>query len=180
MYALPLLLFSIVINFGGTFLTLDRTRVFPRNESKEYSYSYTSDENEVTYTGKKKRGSNGRGVGRWAGWSYRLDGGVGGLLAGYVLGCMSPKSHPFRWNTLAYSYPSTRSYVPRIVYSEHWIVFSVVSSDLLGRLDIRGHPFYALRWKVEAGSAIMHRYHFRVLYFASISVISERLTDLDI
>ena len=83
-YALPLLLSSIIITFAGTFLTLDRTRVFPSNKGQQGSYPYMFDEvnSKVKKRGKKTKGRETS----WSSWSYRLDGSVGGLLAGYLFG----------------------------------------------------------------------------------------------
>lgn len=84
-YSLPLLLFSIVITFAGTFLTLDRTRVFPSKKGEDDTFQYMYD--EVKSTGgkkKKKKAKNENDVSFWSKLTWRLDGGLGGLLAGYI------------------------------------------------------------------------------------------------
>lgn len=78
-YAIPLLLLSILVTFAGTFLTLDRTRTFaPRTDATDAlpgAYKEASDESAV-----KKWFNSLR---------FRLDGGVGGMAAGYIFGCKS-------------------------------------------------------------------------------------------
>lgn len=68
-YSVPLLLFSAVLTFSGTFLTLDRTRSFsPRSDA-------TSSLPGAFEKGEKIRH-----------WTFHLGGGVGGLASGYVFG----------------------------------------------------------------------------------------------
>lgn len=70
-YSLPLLLLSLVLAFSGTFLTLDRTRSFaPRSDP------------EISFPGSflERRKPSKR-------WSFRLEGGVGGLTIGFIFGC---------------------------------------------------------------------------------------------
>ncbi|KAJ3785560.1 hypothetical protein GGU10DRAFT_354506 [Lentinula aff. detonsa] len=74
-YALPLLLASLVLTLAGTFLTLDRTRRFrSRDDMDGYGYMVMS----------------GKGQGRMKGMKNLvlslLEGGVGGLLLGYAFG----------------------------------------------------------------------------------------------
>ena len=69
-YALPLLLISFVLTFAGTFLTLDRTRVFaPRHHTVK---SLSRGASEL----KRIEGS--------LRWLSVFEGGVGGIAAGYV------------------------------------------------------------------------------------------------
>ena len=69
-YALPLLLISFVLTFAGSFLTLDRTRIFaPRRNSVK---SLPRSASEL-----KRIESSLR-------WLSTFEGGVGGIAAGYV------------------------------------------------------------------------------------------------
>ena len=64
-YGLPLLLISLVLTFAGSFLTLERTRYFsPRNDA-------------LSLPGATKKKAP----------RFYLEGGVGGLAAGYAFGC---------------------------------------------------------------------------------------------
>ena len=71
-YAIPLLIASLVLTFAGTFLTLDRSRSFPPKHDKTDKFIYSS------YESFEKR--------RSMLWWWRLEGGVGGLAEGYVFG----------------------------------------------------------------------------------------------
>jgi hypothetical protein len=65
-YTLPLLFVSTLLTFAGTFLTLDRTRSFPpRYDTIPGSFSPSA----------KK-----------ASFIFLLEGGIGGLAAGYTFG----------------------------------------------------------------------------------------------
>ena len=70
-YTLPLLLLSLVLTFAGTFLALDRTRSFP---SRGNGAVYTSLPVPGSLVSKKQK------------WSWVFEGGVGGLIGGYILG----------------------------------------------------------------------------------------------
>ncbi|KAG6890817.1 hypothetical protein C0995_003250 [Termitomyces sp. Mi166 len=67
-YSIPLLIISIPFTFAGTFLTLDRSRSFPS--------SYTPVTISDPFDGSKK----------FSKFQFPLQGGVGGLLSGYVFG----------------------------------------------------------------------------------------------
>jgi hypothetical protein len=69
-YSLPLFICSLCLNFAGAFLTLDRSRSFP----KQYD-SIPDDFFPQTQSGK---------------FHWLLEGGVGGLAAGYVFGGEHP------------------------------------------------------------------------------------------
>jgi hypothetical protein len=67
-YALPLLFFSIVLLFAGTFLTLQRTRSFaPRNDAMQLPGALGAL--------KQKKMAH-----------FYLEGGVGGVSVGYAFG----------------------------------------------------------------------------------------------
>lgn len=73
-YALPLLLFSLILTFAGTFLTLDRSRSFPPSSEVDYAalpIPGTFSQNKTEHR-----------------FIWLLEGGVGGLLSGYVFGRM--------------------------------------------------------------------------------------------
>jgi len=72
-FSLPLLLFSLVFTFTGTFLTLDRTRTFPtRGTGAVYtSLPMSSD------TLKNRK------------FAWTFEGGIGGLIGGYLFGGLS-------------------------------------------------------------------------------------------
>ena len=65
-YSLPLLLFSALLTFAGAFLILDRTRSFPPRY-------------DVIHSGLDTRDRK---------FQWRLEGGIGGLCAGYCFGGM--------------------------------------------------------------------------------------------
>lgn len=68
-YALPLLLFSLVLAFAGAFLTVDRSRSFvPNRQLSGIPGSY--------YPSKSKQ------------FRLYLEGGMGGILIGYCFGRM--------------------------------------------------------------------------------------------
>jgi len=69
-YTLPLLLFSLVFTFAGTFLTLDRSRSFPVHGTGAV---YTS----LPMPGSLEGFKNKR-------LSWVFEGGVGGLIGGYL------------------------------------------------------------------------------------------------
>ena len=73
-YSLPLLLFSLVFTFTGTFLTLDRTRTFPARGTG------------AVYTPLPIPGSSNTLKKRKITWIF--EGGVGGLIGGYLFGGM--------------------------------------------------------------------------------------------
>ncbi|KAF8325349.1 hypothetical protein F5887DRAFT_1085593 [Amanita rubescens] len=73
-YAIPLLIVSVILTFAGTFLTLDRTRSFPPKHDKTDKFIYSSYE---SFEKRRKRG--------WF-WWWRLEGGVGGLAVGFAFG----------------------------------------------------------------------------------------------
>jgi hypothetical protein len=73
-YAIPLLIISVVLTFAGTFLTLDRTRSFPPKHDKTDKFIYSSYE---SFEKPRKRG--------WF-WWWRLEGGMGGLAVGFAFG----------------------------------------------------------------------------------------------
>lgn len=80
-YSLPLLAFSVPLTFGGAFLTLDRTRSFPPRDFNDGWFGRTSE----TFVDKMKR-------------NMRLQGGLGGLCAGFLFGCkhsLSARTCPF-------------------------------------------------------------------------------------
>lgn len=64
-YSLPLLLLSLVLTFAGTFFTLDRTRSFPSRGTTL----------PLNLSSPKKRK-----------WTWIFEGGVGGLIGGYLFG----------------------------------------------------------------------------------------------
>lgn len=69
-YSIPLLLTSLILTFGGAFLTLDRTRTFaPQAPTDSVS------------------GEFGFGVkqSKFKSW-WRLEGGFGGLASGWAFG----------------------------------------------------------------------------------------------
>jgi hypothetical protein len=72
-YSLPLLLFSLVFTFAGTFLTLDRTRTFPTRGTGAYA-SLPIPGSSNTFKKRKLI------------WVF--EGGIGGLIGGYLFGGM--------------------------------------------------------------------------------------------
>ncbi len=73
-YTIPLLLFSLIFTFGGTFLTLDRTRSFPAHGTAGAG----------VYTSLPMPGSLEKKTKKRLGWVF--EGGVGGLIGGYLFG----------------------------------------------------------------------------------------------
>lgn len=68
-YVLPLLFLSLLLTFAGTFLTLDRTRIFPPTEPRRQADSKAKLPWLSTIT-----------------WSLFLRGGIGGLFSGFAFG----------------------------------------------------------------------------------------------
>ena len=77
-YSIPLLLLSVLITFAGTFLTLDRTRTFSPRTDITQPLSGSFDNSSKTLVTKVEK--------KFARLKFRLDGGVGGLVIGYVFG----------------------------------------------------------------------------------------------
>lgn len=73
-YALPLLLFSLAFTFTGTFLTLDRTRTFPARGTG------------AVYASLPMPGSFDHFKKRTLIWNF--EGGIGGLIGGFIFGGM--------------------------------------------------------------------------------------------
>lgn len=73
-YSIPLLLVSIPLTFGGTFLTLDRSRSFPS--------AYSPLPLPGSFDGPKRKSK----------FTFSLQGGAGGLASGYIFGGMLQKS----------------------------------------------------------------------------------------
>lgn len=71
-YSLPLLVLSIPLTFAGAFLTLDRTRVFPPRPDAGYTEDLPGSFNYGSSRKKKLR--------------WMLEGGIGGLMIGYIFG----------------------------------------------------------------------------------------------
>jgi hypothetical protein len=70
-YALPLLVLSVPLTFAGAFLTLDRTRVFaPRNDA-----GFEADLPDISASRRRRRR-----------FLLLLEGGLGGLIGGYLFG----------------------------------------------------------------------------------------------
>ena len=72
-YSLPLLLLSLVLTFAGTFLTLDRSRSFPSRGTGTV-YSSLALPGALDQPKSKKK------------LTWALEGGIGGLIGGYVFG----------------------------------------------------------------------------------------------
>ena len=66
-YSIPLLILSILLNFAGTFLTLDRSRSFPPSSSSLPLSAFDPPQKRLKFT-------------------WFLQGGIGGLATGYVFG----------------------------------------------------------------------------------------------
>ncbi|THH04121.1 hypothetical protein EW145_g5756 [Phellinidium pouzarii] len=110
-YAVPLLLFSIVITLAGTFLTLDRTRTFRPRANETISTSGTAGDN-ISNTMK--------------GWNFCLDGGIGGLVIGYVFGL-----HASTFLSLLIMNESVASPLTSTTFLVVWI-FSVIPTTVFG------------------------------------------------
>ncbi|KAF9485368.1 hypothetical protein BDN70DRAFT_871406 [Pholiota conissans] len=117
-YTLPLLLISLLLTFSGTFLTLDRSRIFPLAD-KGTGRSYTAIAAPGAFTsfdGKKRK------------FSWVLDGGLGGLAGGYVFGIHLSTA-------LSLMIPGTTSSAPLSSKSflAVWVLSCAVTTPLAGR-----------------------------------------------
>ncbi|KAF8735053.1 hypothetical protein AX14_002814 [Amanita brunnescens Koide BX004] len=118
-YAIPLLIVSVVLTFAGTFLTLDRSRSFPPRHDKTDKIIYSS------YESFEKRGSR-----QWL-WWWRLEGGVGGLVEGYVFGV-----HLATFLALMVPNISTSESLSPTAFLAVCIMSAVLSCALSGRYKI--------------------------------------------
>ncbi|KAF9523919.1 hypothetical protein CPB83DRAFT_820899 [Crepidotus variabilis] len=122
-YALPLLLLSIVFTFAGTFLTLDRTRTFPK-KSEGAVYASLPVPGALEPPKKKRK------------LSWVLEGGVGGLIGGYLFGVHLSTA-------LSLLIPSTTSSSPLSPkpFLAIWLLSTIFTTPLAGRYR---HITYAI------------------------------------
>ncbi|KAF9046313.1 hypothetical protein BJ165DRAFT_1527423 [Panaeolus papilionaceus] len=130
-YTLPLLLFSLVITFAGTFLTLDRTRSFPSQAAAATSstskYSALPIPGSLDLMTKKRR------------FRWYLEGGVGGLLGGYVFGLhLATALSVLIPGSTNMSMLSSRSFLAV------WVVLVIVMTPLAARYRIAATLFYGI------------------------------------
>jgi hypothetical protein len=97
-YALPLLFLSIILTFSGAFLTLDRTRSFPPR--------YDTIPGGFDVKNKNKK------------FHWILEGGVGGIAAGYAFGGLLWRCYVFHPETLTTLY-SPFVHIPFTAHSKH-------------------------------------------------------------
>ncbi|KAG8890990.1 hypothetical protein FRB99_003844, partial [Tulasnella sp. 403] len=110
-YAIPLLLVSIVVTFAGAFLTLDRTRSFAPIEQP---------------------------ASRSKAPVWRLEGGVGGLMAGWLCGV--------HFTTYLALLILNRSHLKleAIQFLVIWVLCSALLAAIGGRWRIAASVFYAI------------------------------------
>ncbi|KAF8639381.1 hypothetical protein AX17_001537 [Amanita inopinata Kibby_2008] len=119
-YALPLLLISLLLIFAGTFLTLDRTRSFAP-KGKYFS--------TASYDLRRKK--------RWRWWW--LEGGVGGLAAGYVFGV-----HFVTFIVLLVPNVSTSASLSPKAFAAVYLISACITATLAGRYKICAILFASL------------------------------------
>jgi len=113
-YALPLLLISFVLTFAGTFLTLDRTRVFaPRRNAVKPLPRNTSELKRIESSIR---------------WLSMLEGGVGGVAAGYVFA-----AHLVTFLALLIPSVTTSANLSPKSFLATWLLSSLVCMFLGGR-----------------------------------------------
>ncbi|KAL5482662.1 hypothetical protein ACEPAI_9256 [Sanghuangporus weigelae] len=122
-YSLPLLLLSVLLAFSGTFLTLDRTRTFaPRSETiKSFPGAF-----------EEKRRSTVK-------WAFRLEGGIGGLVIGFIFGL-----HTVTFLTLLILNKTTSSPLSPIAFFLTWLFSVLLTTALGGRWRIAALVFLGL------------------------------------
>ncbi|KAK7054484.1 hypothetical protein VNI00_003682 [Paramarasmius palmivorus] len=118
-YSLPLLFLSLILTFSGSFFTLDRTR--------QFRPSYDAAE------------SGGVKAGKWKRSYLLLEGGIGGLMMGYVFGLHLS-------TFLALLIPSTTSSKPlsNKSFVAVWLLSALVTTFLGGRFKYAALTFAAL------------------------------------
>ncbi|PPR02857.1 hypothetical protein CVT24_002335 [Panaeolus cyanescens] len=130
-YTLPLLVFSLVVTFAGTFLTLDRTRSFPSQtpstSSSTAKYNALPIPGSLDLTSKKRK------------FRWYLEGGIGGLLGGYLFGLhLATAMSVLIPGTTSASMLSSRSFLAI------WIVAVVLMTPLAARYRIAATLFYGI------------------------------------
>ncbi|KAF8632719.1 hypothetical protein AX15_001716 [Amanita polypyramis BW_CC] len=140
-YAIPLLIVSLLLTFAGTFLILDRTRSFPPNhgEIDTFVYSYESFEK------KRKR--------KWC-WWWRLEGGVGGLAAGFAFG-----AHLATLLALIVPNISTSAPLSSSAFLTVYSISAVLSSIIAGRYRVATTVFSGLASGVLTSMALSLMLH---------------------
>ncbi|KAF8904081.1 hypothetical protein CPB84DRAFT_1773356 [Gymnopilus junonius] len=118
-YTLPLLLLSLLLTFAGTFLTLDRSRSFPPTYGAAATgKGYATVPGGLSFEKTKK----GKGL------NWYLEGGFGGLAAGYIFGLHLSTA-------LSLIIPATTPSAPLSSKSflAVWILSCVLTTPLAGR-----------------------------------------------
>ncbi|KAJ7040825.1 hypothetical protein C8F04DRAFT_1082291 [Mycena alexandri] len=137
-YSLPLLFISLLLTFAGAFLTLDRSRSFPAERYGVLPGAFEQ----------KKR------------IQFLLEGGVGGLAAGYVFGV-----HLSTFLSLMVPDISTSSPLNSKSFLAVWILSSVITTFLGGRwkyaalslVGISGGTLFALAVSVMIHPSLLAR-----------------------
>ncbi|KAF9005493.1 hypothetical protein BDQ17DRAFT_1423976 [Cyathus striatus] len=119
-YALPLLFLSLLLTFAGTFFTLDRTRVFPKNGS---GYESVVVPGSYEYGGKKRDGGG-------------ESGGSKGVLEVWLWGGVLEVAHLSTFLSLLIP-ATTSSPLGRKSFLAVWLLSCVVTIPLAGRYCLR-------------------------------------------
>ncbi|KAJ7740901.1 hypothetical protein DFH07DRAFT_891638 [Mycena maculata] len=138
-YALPLLFLSIVLTFAGTFLTLDRTRSFPAERYGVLPGAFEQQKNR---------------------FHFLLEGGVGGLIAGYAFGV-----HLSTFLSLMVPAISTSSPLNSKSFLAVWLLSCLITTFLAGRwryfaltfVGISGGALFALALAVMIHPSLLAR-----------------------
>lgn len=113
-YCIPLLLFSLILTFAGTFLILDRSRSFPPSS-------------EVDYVVLPAPGTFGQKQGGHK-FIWLLEGGVGGLLSGYAFGL-----HISTALSLIIPATTTSASLSPNAFLAVWLLSCIVTTPIAGR-----------------------------------------------
>lgn len=141
-YAIPLLIVSVLLTFAGTFLTLDRTRSFSPKRDKSDKFIYSSYE---SFEKRRKRGYF---------WWWRLEGGVGGLAIGYTFGAHLATLLALMVPSISISAPLS----PNAFLSVYFIS-AILSSAVAGRYKVATILFASLSSGVLTSIALSVMLH---------------------
>ncbi|KAF8158509.1 hypothetical protein B0H34DRAFT_709150 [Crassisporium funariophilum] len=163
-YSLPLLLLSLILTFAGTFLTLDRSRSFPAQGGPDYAALPVP--GAFSSPNKKVRKLT------WA-----LEGGVGGLVAGYAFGLHLSTA-------LALLIPATTnsaSLSPKSFLAV-WLLSCVVTTPLAGRYRYAAFAFISVSGGALISLALCVIIHpslpSRIIFIATFTPLLTILTAL--
>ncbi|KAJ6551495.1 hypothetical protein B0H19DRAFT_1157919 [Mycena capillaripes] len=152
-FSLPLLLLSLLLTFAGAFLTLDRSRSFPPERYGVLPGAFEQN---------KKR------------MLYLLEGGVGGLAAGYAFGV-----HFSTFLSLMVPAISTSSPLNSKSFLAVWLLSSVITTFLAGRwrycaltlVGLSGGTLFALAVSVIIHPSLLARIIITAVFAPTVALL---------